>query len=98
MNDPGKTELVNYRLTKAKETLKEVDLHIQNELWGTAVNRLYYACFYVVTALLLQFDIYAKTHNGTRQMFGLHFIKPGIVSQRSGDYYKNILYPLKKSG
>ena len=40
--------------------------------------------------MLLQFDINAKTHNGTRQMFGLHFIKPGIVSQRTGDYYKNI--------
>lgn len=46
-------ELADYRLAKARETLAEVSLHIQNELWSTAINRLYYACFYATTALLI---------------------------------------------
>lgn len=43
MNSKGKSELINYRMNRAKETLNEVNLHIGNELWNTAVNRLYYA-------------------------------------------------------
>lgn len=30
---------IKYRLNKAKQTLAEVDLHIKNKLWNTAVNR-----------------------------------------------------------
>lgn len=78
MNDDQKQELINYRFKKAKETLLEIDLHVENELWNTAINRLYYACYYAVNALLLSKDIKAQTHAGVRQMFGLHFIKTGI--------------------
>ena len=41
----------NYRLQRAKETILEVEVHIQNKFWNTAINRLYYACFYAVEAL-----------------------------------------------
>ena len=51
MNQQERQELVKYRIAKARETFKEVDLHIKNELWNTAVNRLYYACYYAVIAL-----------------------------------------------
>jgi uncharacterized protein (UPF0332 family) len=43
MNQQERNELVKYRINKARETLNEVTLHIENELWNTAVNRLYYA-------------------------------------------------------
>lgn len=54
MKEEERKELVEYRFSKAKKTLEEVDLHIENELWNTAVNRLYYACYYAVSALLLK--------------------------------------------
>ncbi len=37
MNDDQKQELVTYRLKKAKETLAEIDLHVENEFWNTAL-------------------------------------------------------------
>ena len=79
MNQHERDELVNYRIAKAKTTLEEVKLHIENELWNTAINRLYYACYYAVIALLLDKGIQPKSHTGVRQMFGLHFIKTGII-------------------
>ena len=57
MTSEQKWDLVQYRLANAKKTLREVDLLIQNRLWNIAVNRLYYACFYAVTALLLNNEI-----------------------------------------
>ncbi len=37
-----------YRLQKARETILEVEVQIQNKFWNTAINRMYYACFYAV--------------------------------------------------
>jgi len=90
MNQHERDELVNYRIAKAKTTLEEVKLHIENELWNTAINRLYYACYYAVIALLLDKGIQPKTHTGVRQMFGLHFIKSGIIDNSLGKFFTDI--------
>lgn len=97
MNQQEKGELVKYRITKARETLEEVKLHIENELWNTAINRLYYACYYAVIALLLDKGIQPKTHNGVRQMFGLHFIKTGIIDNSLGKFFTDI-FDLRQTG
>lgn len=90
MTDQERMEMVSYRINRAKETLEEVSLHVENKLWSTAINRLYYACFYAVSALLLNENIKAQTHGGTRQMFGLHFIKTGKVPKDLGKFYSDI--------
>ena len=90
MNDQERLELVEYRIAKANDTLNEVQLLIQNKLWNTSVNRLYYACYYAVIALLVKNKIEATTHSGARQMFGLHFIKTGIIEKRLGKFYTDI--------
>ena len=61
MNSLDKDEIVNYRIRKARETFNEVQLHIDNKLWNTAVNRLYYACYYAVIALLIHKDFKPHT-------------------------------------
>jgi uncharacterized protein (UPF0332 family) len=97
MNKQEREELVAYKIARAKETLSEVELHIQNKLWITAVNRLYYACFYAVGALLTDREIESQTHSGTKQMFSLHFIKPGIIKPESGKFYSTI-FSLRQTG
>lgn len=44
-------DYARYRLQRAKETMDEVESHIENKFWNAAVNRMYYACFYAVGAL-----------------------------------------------
>ncbi len=90
MKQNERQELVLYRISKAKETIQEIDILIQNKLWNTAINRLYYACYYAVSALLAQKDINAQTHAGVRQMFGLHFIKAELISKDLGKFYSEI--------
>lgn len=97
MTEQERLDMVTYRIKRAKETLKEVDLHIENELWTTAINRIYYACFYAVSGLLLKNSINAQSHAGTRQMFGLHFIKSAIVPKELGKFYSNI-FNLRHTG
>jgi uncharacterized protein (UPF0332 family) len=47
--------------------------------------------------LLVDKDIQAQTHAGVRQMFGLHFVKPGIISDESGRFYVAI-FDLRQTG
>ena len=90
MNEIERKELVDYRIRRALDTLREVSLHIENELWNTVINRLYYACYYAVIALLISKGIKAQTNAGVRQMFGLHFIKTGLIDKESGSFFSNI--------
>jgi len=90
MKDSDRRELVTYRLQKAKETISEIEFHLRNEFWNTSVNRMYYACFYAVSALLINDEIKAQTHAGVRQMFGLHFVKTGKIEIELGKFYSDI--------
>lgn len=84
MTREERKNLVIYRITKSKNTLAEIDLLINYKLWNTAINRLYYACYYAVIALLIDKEIETLIHAGARQMFGLHFIKTRPDRKRFG--------------
>lgn len=80
-------DIVRYRIDNAHLTLDEVSSHIEKGYYNTAVNRMYYACFYAVGALLITKQITTKSHDGVRQMFSLHYVRPGIISERMGRLY-----------
>jgi len=82
--------LVNYRLNRAKETLIEVQVIVESGYYTTAVNRLYYACYYAVLALLIKNNINAQTHSGARQMLGLHFVSNNKLSKDHARFYAQI--------
>ena len=50
--------LVLYRLNRADESLDEALILLERGHVNTFVNRLYYACFYAVTALLLTKELF----------------------------------------
>jgi uncharacterized protein (UPF0332 family) len=97
MMNQDKAQLVKYRLTRARETYNEVAILVKNGLWNTAVNRLYYSCFYAVIALLAENNIEVLSHSGARQMFGLHFIKTGKIDPESGRFLAR-LFDLRQTG
>jgi len=96
MNDFKPEDYVNYRLNRAKETLSEIDMLIENEYWNTAVNRLYYACFYAVGALLVQHKIETSSHSGCRQKFGQYFVQTGKISKELARHYTDLFEKRQK--
>ena len=77
----SKEDLVKYRLERAKDTLDDALILSEKNKWNSTINRLYYAAYYAVMALLLQSDLMPSTHNGTKSNFTLHFIKTGIIAK-----------------
>ena len=93
----SKNALINYRIERAYETLKEAQYNADGDFYVAAINRMYYACYYAVIALLLKHEIAAQTHSGVRSMFGLHFVSKGIVSKEDGKTF-NDLFEKRHSG
>ncbi|KAA6317040.1 hypothetical protein EZS27_032744 [termite gut metagenome] len=89
--------LVSYRMQRAKETLKEADTLIKTAFYNAAVNRLYYACYYAIIALLLKNNILANTHTGVKQMFGMHFIMTSRMNNKYSKFYTQ-LFNARMSG
>ena len=90
MNEDVRQNIVMYRMGKARQLLHDVDVLIENELWNSTINRMYYACFHAVSALLIKNGIEVKSHMGIRQAFGLHFVKAGKVSLEYGRIFSRI--------
>lgn len=85
-----KQDYINYRITKAHETLMDAKILASSQRWNSCVNRLYYACFYIVNALLYQNNIQVRTHNGIKSNFFLQFVKPNLVSKELGNLFSNL--------
>jgi len=85
-----KEDFVKYRMAKAHETLRAAQVLVDHKLWNSVVNRLYYACFYAVSALLAQSDLSAKTHSGMKTSFFQHFVKTGKVSLNLAKLYADL--------
>lgn len=90
MSTPSKNDILRIKINRAKTTLKESQLLLENNFASAALNRLYYACFYAASALLFSKDIYVKTHSGVKQMLGLHFISTGLISEDMGKIYSEL--------
>jgi uncharacterized protein (UPF0332 family) len=87
LTEEERKSLVNYRIQRAKDTLPEADNLIKDGYYNAAVNRLYYACYYAVIALLIKNGINAQTHQGVKQMFSLHFIVNNKIDRRHSVFY-----------
>jgi len=82
--------LVVYRIQRSKETMAEAILMIDEGYLNGAINRLYYACYYIVIALLIKNGISAQTHAGAKQMLGLHFVVTGKLSPKTSSIFATL--------
>ena len=72
------------------ETLQEVRLMLEGGHLHGAANRIYYACFYAATALLLTRGLSSPRHSGIMALFNRHFVKEGIMSIDMGKFYSRV--------
>ena len=76
-------ELLRYWFEKADEALDAASDEMNAGRLSFSVNRIYYACFYAVSAVLLRKDLRFKKHSGVRAAFHQHLIKSGMIDDKS---------------
>ena len=89
--------LVTLELERVDKTLKEMDIQQQNGLWGMVANRLYYALFHAVSALLINDGHEVGTHRGAINRFSLYYVKTGLFTSEEGRLYSQ-LQTLREDG
>lgn len=89
--------LAEYRFERAHQTLEEADYMRDGNYFNAAVNRLYYACFYAASGLLVAKGIEVGTHNGVKTMLSYHFVRTGLLSLEHGATFSN-LFDKRHSG
>lgn len=91
LTDEERKALVANKVRRSRETWMEAQGIIENKFWHAAANRMYYTCYYMVSALLLKNGHSSHTLGGTIGLFGSHFIKTGIVSSELGKFYSSFM-------
>ncbi len=83
--EKDKFPLIKYRIDRANEAIIEAKEALELNHLILAVNRIYYACFYSVEALMLTRDFSTKNHGALKGEFNKAFIHSGILDKK---YYK----------
>ena len=66
--------LMKVNIEKSDDSLKAADILIKENLLFIALNRIYYACFYTVTALAEKYDFKTSKHSTMLGWFNKKFV------------------------
>jgi len=84
-------------MTRANETMEDARILANAERWNACVNRLYYACFYAVSALLVRYGFSSSKHTGVRSLFNREYVKAGKIPKDLARTY-NDLFERRQEG
>jgi len=90
-------DLVLHRMNRASDTMEDARILADAGRWNACVNRLYYACFYVVSALLVRHGLSSSKHTGVRSLFNKHYVKTGKIPKDLARIY-NDLFERRQEG
>lgn len=77
-------------MERAHEALKEADLLLRAGHLNAYVNRLYYACFYAVSALLVTRGISTSKHGHLRSLLHRDFVKTTLIPTELGRHFDRL--------
>jgi len=89
--------LIEYRMERAHETIDEAKIMFDAGRINAYVNRLYYACFYAVSALLLTRNFSTSKHGYLRSLMHREFVKTGLIPKSIGKHF-DLLFDNRHKG
>ena len=90
LSNEERTTLVSLEMKKSRETFDEIGILTTANRWSGAANRLYYAVYHAINALLIHDRHEVNTHNGSHAMFNLYYIKTSILPIEYGRLYSQL--------
>lgn len=87
MNAEESLALISYRLERSRESLRAAEIMVENSMFTFSMNRVYYAMFYAVQALLVSRKVSFSKHGQVKSYFNREIIKTGIFPTEMGRLY-----------
>jgi len=88
--------MLNYQLIiqskrqRAWEAFSAAKCLIEANACSSVLNRTYYACFYMVSALLLTKKLSSCKHAGVKSLFNKYFVDIGCIDRKWGSFYSTL--------
>ena len=92
-----KKAIIKYRIQKAWNSIQEADDNARLGYWTLAASRLYYAAYYMASALLVDKGFIARSHSGVIHIIGSEFVKKDFLSKEDGRVISR-LFNMRHSG
>ena len=89
-DEQQRSAVVRYWWSKADASLLSARRELEAGAFEFAVNRLYYAMFYAVSAVLLDRQLSFNKHSGVRAAFHREIIKEGLLDVKWGKLYDQL--------
>ena len=90
LSDEERRTMVQLEMERAKRTFQEVEILKSAGLWHGVCNRLYYAVFHAISALLIHDGPQVFTHHGSHALFGQFYIKTKVLPETFGKLYNQL--------
>ena len=90
LSNEERNTLVALELKKAREAYEDIGILMAANRLNGAANRMYYAVFHAVCALLINDGHHVSTHKGSHAVFSQHYIKTGILPREYGQLYNQL--------
>ena len=97
LNDEERKIVIQLEIEKAKSIFNQINELAYLGYWDNIANRLYYALFHAVSALLIYDKHSVGTHKGAVALFGQHYVKTGVFSLSDGRLYSQLQTMREKS-
>ena len=81
--------IVGLEYEKAQAIMAQIEGLKSLGYWDNIANRLYYALFHAISALLIHDKHAVNTHRGVVVLFGQHYVRTGIFDMADGKLYSN---------
>lgn len=90
LNEEERRIIVGLEYEKAVSIMQQIGGLQSLGYWDNIANRLYYALFHAVSALLIHDKHSVNTHRGVVVLFGQHYVRTGIFDMADGKLYSQL--------
>ena len=90
LSDEERRIMVELEIERAEKITEQFDTLRQQQYWDTLVNRMYYAAFHAVSALLIHNALQVHTHRGALSAFNKEFVRTGVFTIEEGHLFSKL--------
>ena len=90
LSDEERRIMVELELERAEKIVQQFQTLQEQKYWDTLVNRMYYAAFHAVSALLIHNAMQVHTHRGALIVFNKEFVCTGVFTIEEGHLFSQL--------
>ena len=90
LTDEERRIMVDLEIERAERITQQFQVLQEQQYWDTLVNRMYYAVFHAVSALLIHNAMPVHTHKGALHVFNREFVRTGMFSMEEGRLFSQL--------